>query len=45
MEVSSLPKQIMFVLLALGLAQFACNFGAQVPNVNPPQSSSAGQPT
>jgi hypothetical protein len=45
MEVSSLPKQIMFVLLALGLAQFACNFGAQVPNVNPPQSSSSSQPT
>ncbi|MFZ1042577.1 MAG: hypothetical protein WCA79_20805 [Anaerolineales bacterium] len=45
MEVSLLYKRIMFVLLGLALAQFACNFGAQVPNVNPPQSSSSSQPT
>jgi hypothetical protein len=45
MEILSLYKQILFVLLALALAQFACSFGARVPNVNSPQSSSAGQPT
>ena len=45
MEILSLYKQILFVVLALALTQLACSFGARVPNVNPPQSSSAGQPT
>ena len=45
MKVLSLYKQTGVILLTLALAQLACSFGARVPNINSPQSSSTSQPT